>query len=264
MRNKKLFLFTLGMFFVIRNEAWANGSAENLTAIGQGISSPAATSSVNYTDGYTPENPNGVLYQNGGRLSLQYDQNNSGQSNNVGAELGYGSDKWGMALGYRKNNCSGCEGRVAANVALNIDDTGVGLRVQEDAYALGVLFGLTGSNRFGVVLGLDETGGTGNKISTYGLGYSYVAKSFTLTLDASRRNHQDTTQNSNITLVTPGISVRAEPVEISLNDRIVIDDNNKTTTHQAWFGLGVNQKSWHLVGYSDYVNDIALVLSFFF
>lgn len=264
MRINKLFLFTLGTVFIIKNASWANSSAENLTATGQGISSPASTSSVNYTDGYTAENPTAVLYQNSGRLSLQYDQNDSGQSNNMGVELGYGSNKWGMAVGYRKNNCSGCEGRVAANVAINANGTGVGLRVQENAYALGVLFGVEDQHRFGLVLGLDETGGVGNKISSYGLGYSYVQQAFGLTLDASRRNHQDSTQNSNITLITPGISVRATPIEVSLNNRIIIDDASKTTTHQAWFGLGVNQKSWHLVGYSDYVNDIAVVLSFFF
>jgi hypothetical protein len=195
---------------------------------------------------------------------LEYDQNDSGSSNNMGVELGYGSRKWGLAVGYIKNNCQNCDGRWAGDIAVALGDVGVGARVQDKVYELGFLIGISDKHRWGINLGLDENGGTGNKVNSIGLGYSFVSSNFTLTLDASRRFYEDKSQNSEVSIVTPGLTITGGALEISVNDRVTIDNKNKTQQQDFWFGLGVDQKSWHLVGYSDYVNDIAFVLSFFF
>lgn len=244
--------------------AFAAGEDSNLIAVGQGVSSPTSTSTVNYSNGYNSENPVGVLYQNSTRLSLQYDQNDSGNSKAYGVELGVGKKDWGMALGYYKADCSGCEGRVAADFAGSSGQIGFGIRLSENQYTLGLLFGVTDKHRFGVVLSTDDSGGTGNKINSYGLGYSYVGTDFSFALDASKRQNENSSANNDVILVTPGVSVSTSVFQLSVNDRFTIDNTNKTTTSDLWFGIGFGGKSWHFVGYSDYVKDIALVASFYF
>jgi hypothetical protein len=258
---KKFFVSVLLSF--ICATALAAESDENLVAIGQGVSSPNSTSTVNYSSGFTSENPVGVLYQKSLRLSLQYDQGDA-PSKGYGAELGAAGKSAGAAVGYYKRDCTGCEGRFAASVAVAMSSFGLGLRVEEENYTLGMLFGVHDTHRFGVVAGVDDSGGAGNKITSYGLGYSYVSSDFTLTLDASKRQHENTAANNDILILTPGISVRASSLQLTVSDRIVMDNTNKTRTDDVWFGVGFGGKSWHLVGYSDYVNDLALVLSFYF
>lgn len=245
-------------------QVFASGEDSNLVAVGQGISSPASTSTVNYSNGYTSENPVGVIYQNSTRLSLQYDQNDSGISKAYGVEVGFGKKDWGMALGYYKADCAGCEGRIAADLAGSSGKLGFGIRLSENQYTLGLLFGVTDKHRFGIVLDTDNSGGTGNKVNSYGIGYSFVGSDFTFLLDASKRQHENSSANNDVLLVTPGVSVSTSAFQLSVNDRFTIDNTNKTTTNDVWFGIGLGGKSWHFVGYSDYVKDLALVASFFF
>lgn len=260
----KNIIAVLFVISVVSLQVEASDSGANLIAIGQGISSPNSTSTVNYSNGFTSENPVGVLYQNSSRLSLQYDQNDSGNSKGFGAEVGYGKKDFGLAVGYYKNDCSNCEGRFAADLAASSGSFGFGIRLAEDNYALGLLFGVTDSHRLGAVIDINNTGGTGNKISSVGLGYSYVSSNFTLTLDASKRDNENNTVNNEILIVTPGISLRAGELQLSVNDRITVDNTNNTKTEDLWVGVGYGGKSWHLVGYSDYVNDLALVFSIYF
>ena len=147
-------------------------------------------------------------------------------------------------------------------------DFGFGIRLAEVTYALGLLFGVNDPHRVGVVLDVDDSGGAGNKVSSYGLGYSYVSSNFTLTLDASKRQHENSNANSDansdVVMLSPGISLSTDSIQLSVSDRIVMDNTNHTRFDDFWFGLGFGGKSWHLAGYSDYVSDLALVASFYF
>lgn len=239
----------------------------NLLAVGQGISSPTSTSTVNYSTGYTSENPIGTIYQNGVRLTGEYDTGDVIKA--YGAELGYGQGEWGIAVGHRKADCTGCEGVTAASMGIVVAEVGVGLRFSEDISGAGLLFNPNGTHRVGLNGELNKSGGTGSNVTAYGLGYSYVASAFTFTLDASARTFENSTVNDKRIQLTPGLVLRADIFQVSINDRITLnkDKNNalhNDKDHDIWFGLGFGGDSWHLAIYSEYVNDVAVAGSLFF
>ncbi|MBC7754045.1 MAG: hypothetical protein H7Z71_07390 [Moraxellaceae bacterium] len=277
------------MFLFIPLSTFASAGSShgqtNLIAIGQGISSPTLTSTVNFSTGYTHESPVGVVYQNSWRLSAEYDQDNNADSNNnngktgYGAELGYGTGAAGIAAGYYTRNCTGCEGRWAGSAAAVVADIGVGLRYQKDSYTAAALFNPNGTHRVGLIAEFssdddnDETNnnnGIGHSVKTYGLGYSYVGSQWTFTVDASQRNYENPTKYSIRLLLSPGLMVRADFLQLSLTDEITLNNRETSTSnvddthHELWFGVGVGDKAWHFAGYAKYVNDMALVGSLFF
>jgi hypothetical protein len=261
--------------FLAFNFAKADNSTANLLAIGQGVSSPTSTSTINYTSGYTSENPLGVIYQNGIRLTGEYDQNGT---KGYGGELGYGKGTWGVAAGYYKHDCTNCQGRGAGAIGITVGDFGLGIRFAENLYAVGLLFNPQGTHRFGIVGELNNSGGTGNTVNAFGVGYSYVAGQISFTVDASKRQFENTTSPSNnYYIVSPGLQLRADILQVSINDHIFIDGNSPTTSasgttttqsnpeHDFWFGVGIGTgKDWHVAVYGDYVNEIAGAVSFYF
>lgn len=251
----------------------ATSNQSNLIAIGQGISSPTLTSPVNYSSGYTHESPNGVLYQNSLRLSAQYDNDTDGNTSTgragYGGELGYGNGSAGLAGGYYTRDCDNCKGRFAGSGAVAISGVGLGLRYEEHLYTAGLLFNTTGNHRFGVVAEFNDGNGEGNDLKSYGAGYSYVANQWTFTIDASKRDYENKTTYGDRILLTPGLMVRADFLQLSLNDKMTLHDRdtgttNDKTTHDFWFGVGIGGDSWHLAGYGNYYNDVSASLSFFF
>ena len=241
--------------------------AANLIAIGQGISSPTLTSTINFTSGYTSESPLGTLYQNGARVTGEYDRNDS--SDAVGAEIGYGKGTWGIAAGYRKPNCTNCDGSGAGALGVDVGNIGVGIRFGKDLYAAALLFNPQGKHRFGLMGELNQSSNSAQKLSAYGAGYSYVASQVTFTIDASSRQFDDKTIDDKRVLVTPGVMVRADIVQLTLNDKITLnhDKNNAAQTgsdNELWFGIGIGGDRAHLAVYSHYFDDLAIAGSFFF
>ncbi len=251
--------------------SWAAGSKNtNLIAIGQGISSPTSTSTINFSSGYTPENPLGTIYQNGFRVTAQYDRaDDANETEAFGAEIGYGQGEWGVAAGHRKRDCQNCDGTSAGAVGVSIGDIGVGVRFQEDIYALGVLFNPNGNHRFGLMAESNESGASGSNVTAYGLGYSFVESQYTLTLDVSSRDFENSTIDDDRMQVTPGVMFRADIFQLSINDKITLnnDENNPAhddEDHSLWFGVGLGGDSYHLAVYSDYFNEIAVAGTLFF
>lgn len=255
----------------------ATTNQPNLIAIGQGISSPTLTSTVNFSSGYTNESPVGVVYQNNWRVTAEYDTDNDSDSRGTGragygAELGYGkTGSAGLAAGYYTRDCDNCEGRFAGSAAAVVANIGVGLRYQEDLYTAALLFNPEGKHRFGLIAEVNGDNGAGNDLKSYGAGYSYVASQWTFTIDASKRDYENKATYAERVLVTPGIMVRADFLQLSLNDKITLhnrdtnaNSNDDETDHDIWGGVGVGGDKWHLAGYANYVNDIALALSLFF
>jgi hypothetical protein len=251
----------------------------NLIAVGEGTSSPTLTSTVNYSIGYTHENPVGVIYQNSIRLTGEYDQDggddtSSGNgSDALGAELGYGGGSWGLAVGYRKRDCDGCDGTAAGALGLSLGDIGFGIRFQEDIYSVGFLFNANGTHRIGIMAELAEENEEDSvaEMHAAGIGYSYVASSFTFSLDASGRETKDDDTADELLSVTPGLMVRGGPLQVSVNDHITFRDkddsstsNEDDTKHDFWWGIGIGASWGHLAVYGDYVNELAVAGSLFF
>lgn len=247
----------------------------NLIAIGQGISSPTLTSTVNFSSGYTHESPVGTVYQNSVRVTAEYDTDNDQDRSGTGrvgygAELGYGTGSAGMAALYYTRDCDSCLGRFAGSAGVLVGDIGVGLRYEKDLYTTGLLFNANGKHRIGVIAEFNNANGDGNNLKSYGAGYSYVDSQWTFTVDASKRDYEDPSAYGNRILLTPGVMVRADFLQISLNDKITLNNRENSsstaddTDHDIWFGIGLGGQTWHLAGYGNYVNDVALALSLFF
>lgn len=240
--------------------------SENLVAVGQGVSSPTLTSTINFRSGYTAESPLGTLYQNGARVTAEYDRNDV--SDAIGAEVGYGAASWGIAAGYRKPNCNGCDGNAAGALGLDVSNIGVGIRFGKDLYSAALLFNPHGMHRFGVMAELNQSS-SNSKVTAYGVGYSYVASQITATIDASSRTFQDSTVNDKRILVTPGLMFRADIVQLTVNDKITLnrDKNNSAQNgndNEIWFGIGIGGDKAHIAAYSRYFNDFAVAGSVFF
>ena len=58
----------------------------NMIGVSQGVSAPTQTSNINFSNGFTSENPVGVIYQTQGRISGQYDTGNG--NSHAGGEVG--------------------------------------------------------------------------------------------------------------------------------------------------------------------------------
>ena len=114
-----------------------------------------------------------------------------------------------------------------------------------------------------------NTASSGNNVTAYGLGYSFVAPQFTFTLDASTRSFENNTISDKRTLLTPGLMLRADIFQLTINDKITLnkDSNNSAQNdkdHDLWFGVGLGSDKWHLAFYSHYVNDFAFAGTLFF
>ncbi len=255
----------------------SSGKQTNLIAVGQGVSSPTLTSTVNFSTGYTHENPIGVVYQNSWRITAEADHdtddsNSSGNGNDgYGAEVGYGNGTAGLAAGYYTRDCDNCDGRLAASGGVVVGDAvGVGLRFEEDLYTAGLLFNPQGMHRFGLIFEMNDSNGSGNELKSYGAGYSYVATDWTFSIDASKNDYENQATYSDRVMVTPGVMVRASFLQLSLNDNIVLNNRSSSTSnedetdHNFWAGVGIGGEQIHLAVYANYENDVSAALSFFF
>ncbi len=260
------YILFVTMTFLFSPTVFSADDKANLLAVGQGVSSPTSTSTVNFSSGYTAENPIGTVYQKDVRLTGEYDKNGT---DGYGVELGYGNGSWGAAAGHRKRDCEDCDGRSAGAVGLTISDFGLGFRFEEDLSTIGLLFNPKGTHRLGIIAQVTEVEGDNNNLTAYALGYAYVSGDFTFALDASKLDYEDDSVLTDNLIITPGIGLRSGKLQVSVNDRITIYKNDPDTTsdnetkHDFWFGVGLGGDRFHLALYSDYVNELSLALSFF-
>lgn len=240
-------------------------SKTNLLGVGQGISSPTMTSTVNFSKGFTSENPVGVIYQEKIRLTAQGDTGDN-RNDGLGGELGIGNGQFGAAIGYYNRDCEGCNDNIAGAIGISFGMVGMGLRVGEDITSAGVLINPKGKHRFGVMADLRDPDGENNKVTSLGAGYSYVEQQLTFSLDASKLDYQNNMINSDAIWVTPGVSMRFNMVSISLSyDFYVNKEDGSTYDNDLWMGIGFGKADqWHVALYSDYTNEWSAAASFFF
>lgn len=266
---KKLFnsvkLFICTAFLFIPPFSLASERPAHLLGVGQGISSPSVTSVINFSSGFTSESPIGLIYQDGFRITGQYEKNGS---DTFGGELAYGGRGWGIGAGYRKSDCDNCEGDGVAALGVSIGNAlGLGIRFEEGLYAVGMMLNPTGQHRLGLMTELNDPEGEENNISSFGVGYSYMTPQVTLTVDASKRDYENELINDDVILLSPGISIRADVLQVSVNYRMYLNEGDISSNafdDGAWFGVGFGDRTYHIAVYSDYVSDLALNGSWFF
>lgn len=247
--------------------AWAKpGTTANRLSVSQGISSPAITSPVNYSNGFTTDNPAVASQLSGPQVSVEYDKGDDSAGNDVsgvGAELGIGNGQVGAMLGYYDRDCTNCKGRWGGILGIDAGSFsfGVGYR-EEKNYSLGALIGGSGSHRIGLMADFVDVD-SGQDITSYGVGYSYLGGSWVFAVDASKRD-QKNAPNNDVILVTPGLMIQADWVAVSVSYDIYTNDKNDVYEDQVWFGVGLGGDKAHLAIYHDYVNDWALVGTFWF
>ncbi len=233
-------------------------------SLGQGVTSPANTNFVNYRGGWTAQNPVGAIFQENWRFTGQFSTNGD---NNFGGELGYGNGTFGLAGGYQQADCDNCDGRAALAAAFTpTSSVGLGFRFMEDLYGLGLLFNPGQGWRFGLVAELDDRGpSSSDQVTLLGAGFGYFAGAWSFVLDASHRLVSSSQATDERILLTPGLSLRADFLELSLNYNVVVNDSSSnSSSDKFWFGIGFSGSSYHVGLYMDYEQELAANLSFYF
>lgn len=240
--------------------------ATNALSVGQGISSPSRHSHVNFSSGFLNQNPVGAVYQQGGRVSGQFID---AGDNTLGVELGYGAGTWGVAIGATKSAGSDSARVAGAIGVVPFDSFGFGVFGDEDISQVGFLFSPHGTHRLGVTYAVYSEDVL-EDLSTIGLGYSFVADKFTLTLDASKHESSqaswslqtgDTTQelSTDLVFVTVGFMFRVSEFQFVINHEMIQnDDDNAFDATDTWFGVGFALSAWNFAIYSDYIGDLAI------
>lgn len=240
----------------------------NLISVGQGISSPSIANNLIISNGFTAENPTGLAYQNGFRLSGEYDKaKDSSSSNGAGGEIGIGNGNMGLALGIHKYDCDLCEEDISGGFGIIINDMiGFGASGQEEAYSAGIILNPKGTTRLGFTASLLDFEGNNNNITIFGAGLSYFSNSWNFTIDASKREFEDKTIVDDTVKITPGLAMAVDQIHFSVNMDIYTNEPDGTNTDEdVWVGLGYgNGEPFNLTVYHDYVGEWTLVLSLFF
>jgi hypothetical protein len=260
-------IYIISVLFFIPFFSFAKGTkSTQLLAVGQGISSPTSTSTVNYSNGFTGENPVGVTYQNSMRVTGEFDTGDSSGSDTqgLGGEIGIGNGQYGVALGYYDRDCTGCDGNLSGALGIQFGSIAFGLKFQEDISSLGFIFNPNGKHRFGLMAEIYKN--QLNDFNTYGFGYSYVENNITFSLDASKIDFSNTTSADDTLFITPGVALRFNKVSFSLSyDLYTNKSTGSTYENKLWFGIGLGTgDNWHVAIYHDYVNDWSVAASFYF
>lgn len=261
-------LILVSFLFLITHTSWARSGSEMPTlAVSQGISSPAITSPVNYSKGFTHVNSAVAASLTTGQISLEYDtgDDDSGKKNSgFGAELGYGNGTAGAMAGYYDRDCNNCDGKFGGllGIAASSFSFGVGYR-EDDNYSAGLLINQNGNNRFGITAEFKDGKDTEKDLKSYGVGYSYNANTWIFALDASKQDQEDNI-NNDIIQVTPGLLVNIDWLSVSVSYDMYLNDKNDIKDDKAWFGAGFRSSKAQLAIYHDYINDWSFVGTFWF
>lgn len=255
------------LFLFISNFAFAIASDENRLNTGQGIAVPGLDTLVNLGRGYTLQNPAGVMYQDGFRLTGQYAKNGV---SDTGFEGGYSGKTVGLAAGIWQPGCDDCESitGVLAGAALSKNIL-LGLRYMMDnevpTYGVGLLFNSSGEHRVGLNTEMVDPEGPQNNISNHAVGYGYVTKGHTIAVDYSIQKFENSasTPDPEIKILSLSFQKRVNKLSASLSYEQRMDDPAENND-EFWMGVGFNQKNWQLSVYAEYRQEVMAVLSGYF
>ncbi|MBY0386283.1 hypothetical protein K2X05_14090 [bacterium] len=239
---------------------------EQRLAVGQGIAAPLAQTSVNFSNGFTYSNSAVAGKMKSAQLTLEGDFGEDGSGNDqsgLGGELSLGNGQAGIGLGYYKNNCDGCDGRVGGIAGLQFSTMAIGVGFREDdQYSAGLLLNPNGSHRFGVTV--DMLRSDLADVLSYGAGYAFHGQGFVFALDASKQETEVAGDNTDMIRITPGLEVHADKWGLSVSYDTAVNDSATPYDDNVWFGIGYRGQNFEIMGYHDYVNEWSLAVSFLF
>ncbi|MCC2679811.1 MAG: hypothetical protein K0R29_2387 [Pseudobdellovibrio sp.] len=261
----KILIITFLILFTSVRAFGQKDSGYTVLAISQGISMPAITTPVNWGHGFTYNNSAVARNYDGALLSVEYDQNENAKG--YGAELGVGTGNVGLGIGYYKNDCDNCDGRVGAIAGFGMgrdSSFGIGYR-EEKTYSAGLLFGLGSSGQLGIAVDFRDNEDKNLKTYSYGIGYAYSSNSFKFAIDASKQEDGDSSTDNSLIMLTPGLMVDGGVVRLGISFDTYLNDKNETHEDKAWFGIGFgNNSKWNLNIYKDYSAEYSAALTFWF
>ncbi len=247
----------------------AFSAQRNLIAVGQGIVSPSLTNNLIISNGYTSENPTGLAYLNGIRLTGELDVADSSSSSNdgYGAEFGFGNGTMGLAIGYYQADCNTCDEDIYAGFGVLLGDAvGFGLSADKELYSTGVIINPTGRFRLGLTAMLYDPDGDNNNVTSFGAGVAYYGEAWNFTVDASKYEAENSLLKVDTVRVTPGLAMHVDAIYLSVNlDTYVNEPTGVETDNDLWVGLGYGHGDpFNITLYSDYYNEWTLTASMFF
>lgn len=232
----------------------------NTILLGQGISSPAVNTPVNYANGYTHQNSAVAASLHGAELTAEYQTTKDASSNTVnyyGGEFGVGNGKAGLIAGYYKQDCNGCDGAFGGIAGVNFNKLAVGLGYHEkETYTAGFLFNPMGQNKIGLTFDMYNKDSAGNtiKLSTYGAGYTFDAKNWAFAVDASKRDGDNLSQDEkDVIKVTPGLMLHAGFLSVTVDYDLHVNNKNNVAQDQFWGGVGIGNERLQLAVYNKYM-----------
>lgn len=237
--------------------ARSSGGAQTL-AVSQGISYPSSSTLLNFRSGYTHQNAAGIGSLSGAQLSLEYAGGGNSGNNLTGAELAIGNGSLGLALGFAQSSCDGCDSQSSAAAGYSASSWSMGIGFHSNAAkTVGFILGGDSGHRLGFVGDLNDSD-SNDTIQSYGVGYAYVSSNFVFSVDASQRKDEDTATNDEVTLITPGLLIKASSIQLSVSYDMYQSDSDNTFDDDVWVGLGFNQGNWDLNFYNDFVGELAV------
>lgn len=265
----RIFVFAfLAALLIFPARAHANTPEEQRLATGLGAAAPDVGSLVNIIPGMTFENPAGVMYQAGPRISLQVARNAG--KNDTGFEGGYSGQSLGAAVGYYAPGCDGCKGRTAldAGTSFGGKDFYLGARYQTEnsqtTYGAGALVNATGKHRLGLVLSYLKPDTPNSTVTAYTGGYAYVTKDNTIALELAGQKSEADEAASKLMYFSLGFQKRVESLQASINYVRTLGSSADPVPENFWAGIGFNGETWHLAAYTNFKQPFMLVLSGFF
>jgi hypothetical protein len=254
------------LLLLVPTVAFAKTPEESRLATGLGIAAPDVSSIVNFTTGYTTENPAGVLFQEEYRASLQLVR--EGGINDVGVEAGAAGKTFGIALGLLQPGCNACLSTMGVMLGAAVTkDFNVGASYQTSnsiaTYGGGILYNPTGTHRLGVVADYYNPPTPNTQITTYSGGYAYVTKSSTIAVELAGQKNDADPIASKLNLLSLGFQKRVESLQLSVNYQRTLNSTAAVTPEFFWLGGGFNGETWHLGVYSNMHKQFMAVLSAF-
>jgi hypothetical protein len=225
-------------------------------AVGQGVSSPTAAGHINFSFGYTPQNPVIASEQPGPSLDFTYADNGAGVSE-LGAELGFGGSGWGIAAGVTNADCGTCQTTLGVAAALKLSPIGLGLGFGKDLSVIG--FQLSGANslRWGLVGSQTKATDFTSELTALGAGVSYVGKWYVFALDVSQRRESAAATSENLALGTVGAAFGLDVLRLSFNYDFHVGRRDGGEDEGLWLGIGLSTARWRFAIYSDHVADLS-------
>jgi len=263
----KLVCFSFLAVVLNSRPAHAVSPEEQRLLTGLGAAAPDVGILVNIIPGMTFENPAGVMYQAGPRVSVQVAR--SAGKNDTGFEGGYSGQSLGAAVGVYTPGCDGCKGRTAGILGGAIGkDFYLGGRYQTEnsiaTYGGGLLVNASGKHRVGAMFSYQNPPTPNSSVTAYTGGYAYVTKENTIAVELAGQKLEADPTSSKYMLFSLGYQKRVESLQASINYVRTLNTTADPVPESFWAGIGFNGESWHLGAYTNFKQPFMLVLSGFF